>query len=73
MEGLSFGKREAKLGWNAQPTCAVMLDHVWVPEANRLGQVNGGAGAGAGWARCALGEMQGQGGTGAEVSCPVGS
>ncbi|GAB4820214.1 hypothetical protein N2152v2_007260 [Parachlorella kessleri] len=38
MEGLSFGKREEKLGWNAQPTCAVSLDHVRVPEANRVGQ-----------------------------------
>lgn len=42
MEGLSFGKREAKLGWNAQPTTAVMLDDVRVPEAMRLGQVRRG-------------------------------
>lgn len=41
MEGLSFGKREAKLGWNAQPTTAVMMDNVKVPEAMRLGQVSG--------------------------------
>ncbi len=41
MEGLSFGKREAKLGWNAQPTTAVMLDDVRVPEVMRLGQVRG--------------------------------
>ncbi|KAL4422755.1 hypothetical protein ABPG75_008952 [Micractinium tetrahymenae] len=42
MEGLSFGKREAKLGWNAQPTTAVMLDDVRVPEAMRLGQEGDG-------------------------------
>lgn len=37
MEGLSFGKLEHKCGWNAQPTVAVMLDHVRLPEANRVG------------------------------------
>lgn len=40
--GLSFGKREAKLGWNAQPTTAVMLDDVRVPESMRLGQEGDG-------------------------------
>lgn len=35
--GLSFGANERKMGWNAQPTRAVMLDGVRVPTANRLG------------------------------------
>ncbi|CCG08658.1 acyl-CoA dehydrogenase family protein [Pararhodospirillum photometricum] len=36
--GLSFGKSEAKMGWNSQPTAAVMFDGVRVPVANRLGE-----------------------------------
>jgi alkylation response protein AidB-like acyl-CoA dehydrogenase len=35
--GLSFGANEKKMGWNAQPTRAVMLDGCRVPVANRLG------------------------------------
>jgi alkylation response protein AidB-like acyl-CoA dehydrogenase len=35
--GLSFGKQEQKLGWNSQPTCAVMFENCKVPVANRLG------------------------------------
>jgi alkylation response protein AidB-like acyl-CoA dehydrogenase len=35
--GLSFGKREKKLGWHSQPTCVVNLDACAVPVANRLG------------------------------------
>lgn len=35
--GLSFGKQEVKLGWNAQPTCAVILEDVLVPESARVG------------------------------------
>ncbi|HEY0329799.1 MAG TPA: acyl-CoA dehydrogenase family protein [Rhodopseudomonas sp.] len=35
--GLSFGANERKMGWNAQPTCAVMFDNARVPVANRLG------------------------------------
>lgn len=37
MEGLSFGANERKMGWNAQPTRAVIMDKVRVPAANRLG------------------------------------
>lgn len=40
--GLSFGKAEDKLGWNAQPTCAVMMDNVRVPAANLLGELGKG-------------------------------
>lgn len=35
--GLSFGKRERKLGWNSQPTAAVIFEDCRVPVANRLG------------------------------------
>lgn len=38
MPGLSFGKREEKMGWRSQPTTMVMLDQVRVPVANRLGE-----------------------------------
>ncbi len=36
--GLSFGKREAKLGWNSQPTTAVIFEDCRVPAANRIGK-----------------------------------
>jgi alkylation response protein AidB-like acyl-CoA dehydrogenase len=35
--GLSFGAEEKKMGWNAQPTRAVVFDQVRVPVSNRLG------------------------------------
>ena len=35
--GLSFGKKERKLGWNSQPTAQVMFDNCRVPIANRIG------------------------------------
>jgi len=35
--GLSFGKPEKKLGWNSQPTTAVVFDNCRVPVANRIG------------------------------------
>jgi alkylation response protein AidB-like acyl-CoA dehydrogenase len=35
--GLSFGKNERKMGWNAQPTRAVIFEGVRIPAANRLG------------------------------------
>jgi alkylation response protein AidB-like acyl-CoA dehydrogenase len=38
LPGLSFGKREEKMGWRNQPTTMVMLDNVKVPVANRLGE-----------------------------------
>eukprot|EP00850_Spirogloea_muscicola_P000687 SM000002S05767 [mRNA] locus=s2:2067372:2071690:- [translate_table: standard] len=37
MTGLSFGKKEKKMGWNSQPTAAVNLDNVQVPKRNLLG------------------------------------
>ncbi len=35
-KGLTFGANEKKMGWNAQPTRAVMLDGVRVPSSQRL-------------------------------------
>ncbi|MEX2630051.1 MAG: acyl-CoA dehydrogenase family protein [Tistlia sp.] len=35
--GLSFGKKEVKLGWNSQPTAAVIFEDAEVPLDNRLG------------------------------------
>ncbi len=35
--GLSFGAQEKKLGWNSQPTSAVILEDCRVPVTNRLG------------------------------------
>ncbi len=35
--GLSFGKKERKLGWNSQPTAMVVFEDCRVPVANRLG------------------------------------
>jgi alkylation response protein AidB-like acyl-CoA dehydrogenase len=34
--GLSFGKNERKMGWNAQPTATVIFENCRVPAANRL-------------------------------------
>jgi len=35
--GLSFGVNEKKMGWNAQPTRAVIFENCRVPVANRIG------------------------------------
>jgi len=37
MPGLSFGKKEKKMGWNSQPTAQVLFDNCRVPIANRIG------------------------------------
>ncbi len=37
-EGISYGKKEDKMGWNAQPTRMINFDNVRVPVANRLGE-----------------------------------
>ncbi|XP_033833453.1 isobutyryl-CoA dehydrogenase, mitochondrial [Periophthalmus magnuspinnatus] len=36
--GLSFGKKEQKVGWNSQPTRAVIFEDCAVPVSNRLGE-----------------------------------
>ncbi len=40
--GLSFGKLEKKLGWNSQPTAAVIFQDCRVPAANLVGEEGGG-------------------------------
>ena len=40
--GLSFGKQERKLGWNSQPTAAVIFENCRVPTANLVGQEGDG-------------------------------
>jgi alkylation response protein AidB-like acyl-CoA dehydrogenase len=35
--GVSYGKKEEKMGWNAQPTRTITFDAVRVPVVNRLG------------------------------------
>ena len=37
-EGISYGKKEEKMGWNAQPTRMISFDNVRVPVAQRLGE-----------------------------------
>ncbi|MDN3611560.1 acyl-CoA dehydrogenase family protein [Vibrio ostreicida] len=37
-EGVSYGRKEPKMGWNSQPTRAVTLDQVKVPSAYLLGE-----------------------------------
>jgi alkylation response protein AidB-like acyl-CoA dehydrogenase len=36
-QGITYGKKEKKMGWNAQPTRMISFDDVRVPVANRLG------------------------------------
>ena len=40
--GLSFGANERKMGWNAQPTRAVVFENCRVPVANRIGPEGAG-------------------------------
>jgi alkylation response protein AidB-like acyl-CoA dehydrogenase len=40
--GLKLGANEVKMGWNAQPTRAVIFEGARVPVANRLGDEGGG-------------------------------
>ncbi|HEX4302416.1 MAG TPA: isobutyryl-CoA dehydrogenase [Rhizomicrobium sp.] len=37
MPGLSFGKKERKMGWNSQPTATVIFEDCRAPVANRIG------------------------------------
>ncbi len=36
--GISYGRKEAKMGWNCQPTRAITFDNVRIPERFRLGE-----------------------------------
>ena len=40
--GLSFGKQEKKLGWNSQPTAAVIFENCRVPVSNLVGHEGDG-------------------------------
>ncbi|MGB1157436.1 MAG: acyl-CoA dehydrogenase family protein, partial [Alphaproteobacteria bacterium] len=40
--GLSFGKNERKMGWNAQPTAMVSFENCRIPAENRLGALGEG-------------------------------
>ncbi len=42
LPGLSFGKKERKLGWNTQPTAMVIFEDCRVPIGNRLGEEGDG-------------------------------
>ncbi|TWB51507.1 acyl-CoA dehydrogenase family protein [Nitrospirillum viridazoti] len=42
--GLSFGKKEKKMGWNCQPTAQVIFEECRVPVENRLGEEGAGFG-----------------------------
>ncbi|TWB24581.1 hypothetical protein FBZ89_101207 [Nitrospirillum amazonense] len=42
--GLSFGKKERKMGWNCQPTAQVIFEDCRVPAENRLGEEGAGFG-----------------------------
>ena len=37
-EGISYGRKEDKMGWNSQPTRTITFEDVRVPVANRLGE-----------------------------------
>lgn len=38
LPGISYGRKEEKMGWNSQPTRAVNFDNVRIPVENRLGE-----------------------------------
>ncbi|MFI6006144.1 acyl-CoA dehydrogenase family protein [Streptomyces sp. NPDC051366] len=64
--GVSFGANERKMGWNAQPTCQVVLDGVRISADRRLGAegdgfriaMHGLNGGRLGIAACSLGGAQ---------------
>lgn len=41
-KGISFGKKEDKMGWTNQPTALVSLDNVRIPAANLIGKEGDG-------------------------------
>ncbi len=41
-DGISYGRKEPKMGWNSQPTRSITFDNVHVSEQNMLGQVGEG-------------------------------
>ena len=65
-EGLGFGKKEKKVGWNSQPTRAVIFEDCRIPVSNRIGEegdgfsiaMNGLNGGRINIASCSLGAAQ---------------
>ncbi len=37
-DGISYGRKEPKMGWNSQPTRAVTFDNVSIPDSHLLGE-----------------------------------
>ncbi|KJY84682.1 acyl-CoA dehydrogenase [Vibrio galatheae] len=37
-DGVSFGRKEPKMGWNSQPTRSITFDNVLIPKHNLLGE-----------------------------------
>lgn len=67
LPGIAYGRKEAKLGWNSQPTRGIAFENVRVPVANRLGNegegfriaMKGLDGGRINIAACSLGAAQG--------------
>lgn len=38
LPGISYGRKEEKMGWNSQPTRAITFENVQIPEENRIGE-----------------------------------
>lgn len=41
-EGITYGRKEGKMGWNSQPTRAITFEDVFVPADHRLGEEGDG-------------------------------
>lgn len=41
-EGISYGRKEEKMGWNCQPTRTITFDQVKVPQSQRIGNEGDG-------------------------------
>ncbi len=41
-EGITYGRKEGKMGWNSQPTRGITFEDVFVPAENRLGEEGDG-------------------------------
>ncbi len=67
LPGISYGRKEEKLGWNSQPTRSINFDNVRIPAANLLGEegegfriaMKGLDGGRLNIAACSLGAAQG--------------